>query len=187
VEARPTQESCRVWAADAASVDTLRNRLCEILVDCVENGAGVGFLAPLAMRDADAYWLRIQQAVADGRCVLLVGALDGNNVVGTVQLDVDTMPNQLHRATVSKLLVHSEARRRGLGEALMAGLERVALDQGRWLLTLDTATDAAVRLYERMGWSKAGVIPQYALNPDGTLTGTAFYWKELATAPDRPG
>jgi ribosomal protein S18 acetylase RimI-like enzyme len=187
VEARPTQESCRVWEADVASIDTLRSRLCEILVDCVENGAGVGFLAPLALQDADAYWRRIQQAVADGRCVLLVGALDGDNVAGTVQLDVDTMPNQPHRATVSKLLVHSAARRRGLGEALMAGLERVALDHGRWLLTLDTATDAAVRLYERMGWSKAGVIPQYAFNPDGMLTGTAFYWKELATPPDRPG
>jgi GNAT superfamily N-acetyltransferase len=108
-----------------------------------------------------------------------VAALGDGAVAGTVQLDVDTLPNQAHRATVSKLLVDPALRRRGIGEALMADLERVALDEGRWLLTLDTATADAARLYERMGWTLAGVIPYYALNPDRTLTGTAFYWKEL--------
>jgi ribosomal protein S18 acetylase RimI-like enzyme len=100
-------------------------------------------------------------------------------VAGTVQLDVNTMPNQPHRGTVSKLLVHTAQRRRGVGEALMAALEGAALDAGRWLLTLDTATPAAERLYERMGWTRAGVIPDYALNPDGSLTQTAYYWRRL--------
>ena len=160
-------------------MDALRPRLCEILVDSVEHGASVGFLAPLDLSVADAYWRRIGQAVAEGRCVLLVAALDDGAVAGTVQLDIDTLPNQPHRATVSKLLVHPDSRRQGVGEALMAGLERVALDLGRWLLTLDTATADAVRLYERMGWSLAGAIPDYALNPDETLTDTSFYWKKL--------
>ena len=121
--------------------------------------------------------------MAAGRCILLVATTSDGDVVGTVQLDVDTFPNQPHRATVCKLLVHSSARRRGVGEALMAELERVALDAGRWMLTLDTATDAAVRLYERMGWTFAGVLPRYAMNPDGSLTDTALYWKQLTPEP----
>ena len=168
-----------VRSVDAAAMRALRPRLCEILIDCVEHGASVGFLAPLAVSDAGAYWQRVERAVAGGRCVVLAGAVDGGEVAGTVQLDIDTLPNQPHRATVSKLLVHTAARRRGVGEALMAGVERAALDAGRWLLTLDTATAAAARLYVRRGWSLAGVIPSYALNPDGTPTETAFYWKEL--------
>jgi len=171
-----------VWTVDAAAMAAIRQRLCEILIDCVEHGASVGFLAPLDAGDADAYWQRIERAVAAGRCVMLAGAVAGGDVVGTVQLDIDTLPNQPHRATVSKLLVHTAARRRGVGEALMAGAERAALELGRWLLTLDTATADAARLYLRMGWSLAGVIPGYALNPDGTLTDTAFYWKELEAA-----
>jgi GNAT superfamily N-acetyltransferase len=173
----------RVWPVDASALEALRPRLCEILVDCVHHGASVGFLAPLAPADADAFWRRVERAVAEARCVLLVGALDDGAVVGTVQLDVDTLPNQPHRATVSKLLVCTTARRRGVGEALMVGVERAALDAGRWLLTLDTATDEAERLYRRLGWSLAGVIPRYALNPDGTLTDTSYYWKELVSRP----
>ena len=173
----------RVSVLDAAGVAHERPRLCEILADCVEHGASVGFLAPLDHAVADAYWRKIEGAVADDRCVLFVARTPEGVVQGTVQLDVDTLPNQPHRATVSKLLVHTGARRQGIGEALMGELERVALERGRWLLTLDTATADAVRLYERMGWSAAGAIPGYALNPDGTLTDTVFYWKELA----RPG
>jgi ribosomal protein S18 acetylase RimI-like enzyme len=164
-----------VHAGETASI---RARLGEILIDSVEHGGGVGFLAPLSPQDADAYWLRIERAVDDGRCVLLAAALD-SEVVGTVQLDVDTMPNQRHRGSVCKLLVHTSARRRGVGEALMRELEREARREGRWLLTLDTATGEAARLYERLGWKQAGVFPNYALNPDGTLTDTVLYWKDL--------
>jgi ribosomal protein S18 acetylase RimI-like enzyme len=177
----------RVWTVDASSLEALRPRLCEILIACVHDGASIGFLDPLQPADADAFWRRVGRAVAGGRCLLFAAAPPDGTVVGTVQLDVDTLPNQPHRATVSKLLVHPNARRRGVGEALMAGLERAAVDAGRWLLTLDTATDAAARLYERMGWALAGDIPDYALNPDGTLTATAFYWKRLARRPAGAG
>jgi ribosomal protein S18 acetylase RimI-like enzyme len=173
----------RARVVDASSLQALRPRLCEILIDSVEHGASVGFLAPLSVADADAYWRRVERAVGDGRCVLLVAGLADADVVGTVQLDIDTLPNQPHRATVSKLLVHSTVRRRGVGEALMVAVERAALEAGRWLLTLDTATLEAERLYQRMGWTAAGVIPNYALNPDGTLTATSWYWKELPRKP----
>lgn len=169
-----------IRALDEAAVNVFRPRLAEILIDCVAAGASVGFLHPLAPPEADAYWGRIGRAVAERRCILLAAELEDGSIAGTVQLDVDTMPNQPHRATVSKLLVHTSARRRGIGEALMDAVEQAALDAGRWLLTLDTATAAAARLYERRGWTAAGAIPGYALNPDGTLTDTVFYWKELA-------
>lgn len=170
----------QVRSADAESLAAMRPRLCEILVDCVQHGASVGFLAPLDPAEAGQYWRRVENAVAGGRRIVLVASSpDGGEIAGTVQLDVNTMANQPHRGTVSKLLVHSAQRRRGVGEALMAALEQAALDAGRWLLTLDTATPAAERLYERMGWTRSGVIPDYALNPDGTLTATAHYWKRL--------
>jgi GNAT superfamily N-acetyltransferase len=158
----------------------MRPRLCELLIDAVERGASVGFLSPLGVKEADTFWRRVQHAVAEGRRTLLVAALDDGVIAGTVQLELATAANQPHRATVSKLLVHSSARRQGMGEALMAEVERVAAEIGRWLLTLDTATAEARRLYERMGWHLTGPVPSYALNPDGTLTDTWIYWKELA-------
>ena len=168
----------RVWIVDASSADELRPALCDLLIDSVEHGASVGFLAPLSRTEANDYWRRIERAVAEDRCVLFAAALDGP-VIGTVQLDVDMLPNQRHRGSVAKLLVHTTARRQGVGEALMTALEAEARARGRWLLTLDTATGDAVRLYERMGWTASGPIPDYALNPDGSLTDTTFYWKRL--------
>lgn len=163
-----------VRSLDAADIAAMRPRLCEILIDCVAGGASVGFLDPLDPAEADQYWRRVEAAVDRGRRLVLAA-----DDAGTVQLDIDTMPNAPHRATVSKLLVHRSQRRRGIGEALMVALEGAALDAGRWLLTLDTATPDAERLYRRMGWQRAGVIPDYALNPDGTLTQTAHWWKRL--------
>ena len=167
-----------VWSVRGEALADVLPRLCELLIDSVERGASVGFLTPLAATDAMAYWRRIGAVVDDGRAVLLVAGED--EVLGTVQLDIDTLPNQPHRATISKLLVHSGARRRGTGAALMAAAEREARARGRWLLTLDTATAEAERLYDRMGWTAAGAIPDYAMNPDGSLTATTWYWKRLS-------
>ena len=168
-----------VWTVRAPFPDGLRGRLGEILIDSVEHGASVGFLSPLHHAAADDYWRRVERAVADGRSILLAAESDGA-VAGTVQVDVDTPPNQPHRATVCKLLVHTGARRRGLGEELMVAAEEAAAEAGRWLLVLDTATPAAERLYRRLGWTVAGVVPDYAMNPDSSLTQTVFYWKALA-------
>ena len=167
----------RVLAADA--IPQARPRLGEILIDCVGAGASIGFLDSLSAAEADSYWLRIERAVTAGSCVLLAGELESGELAGTVQLDIDTLPNQPHRATVSKLLVHTSARRHGLGEALMRALESEALERGRWLLTLDTATGDAERLYKRLGYTRAGLIPDYAMNPDSSLTATTFFWKRL--------
>jgi GNAT superfamily N-acetyltransferase len=174
-----------VWQPGPEELASLRPRLAEILVDCVERGASVGFLAPLEREEAETFWERVERAVEGGRRVVLLAALDGE-VVGTVQLELAQAANQPHRGTVSKLLVHTDARRRGIGEELMRALEPVALDAGRWLLVLDTATAEAERLYERLGWSEAGVVPDYALNPDSSPTQTRFYWKRLQPRQSSP-
>lgn len=177
----------RIEAVVPGALDGLLPRLVELLVDSVAHNASVGFLDPLGTEAARDYWGRVGADVADGGCVLLVARDDDGDgtVLGTVQLRLAAMPNQPHRAEVSKLLVHTGARRRGIGEALMRALEDEAVHAGRWLLTLDTATAEADRLYLRLGWTAAGAVPDYALNGDGTLTHTTFYFKRLSGAPRR--
>ncbi|MBV8543641.1 MAG: GNAT family N-acetyltransferase, partial [Acidobacteria bacterium] len=106
-------------------------------------------------------------------------ARDGRGIAGTVQLRPAPMPNQPHRADVAKLLVHRRARGKGLGRMLMEEIERRARSDGFTLLTLDTKRgDAAESLYRRVGWIEVGVIPGYALNPDGSLCDTVIFYKE---------
>jgi ribosomal protein S18 acetylase RimI-like enzyme len=154
--------------------------LAAILVDCVEGGASVGFLAPLTSDRAAAFWTGAIAALVRGERAILVARDSERRTVGTVSLAFALAENQPHRAEVTRLLVHRTARQLGAGEALMRAVEAAALDEGRTLLVLDTATDAAARLYLRLGWTCAGVIPGYALNPDGSLCDTTLYWKSLA-------
>lgn len=154
--------------------------LVDILIDCVDGGASVGFLAPLAVTKATAYWEGVTDSAIRGERSLLVARDAGRAIHGTVQVIPALYENQPHRADISKLLVHRAVRRSGAGEALMRHGEKLALASGRTLLVLDTATPEAARLYERLGWTAAGVIPNYALNPDRTLCDTTFYYKYLA-------
>jgi len=153
--------------------------LADVLIDCVEGDASVGFMHPLSRDRAVAFWRRVATDVEAGERVLLV-AEDGHGICGTVQLVLAPMENQPHRADLSKLLVHRRARRRGLGAELMRAAEAESLACGRTLLVLDTATDDAERLYERLGWSRVGVVPGYALMPRGARCDTAIYYRELS-------
>ena len=166
----------RLTAADARAV---RDGLASVLVDCVEGGASVSFMAPFthaqACREFDA-WIADAEA---GRRVIL-GAFEGSAVVGTVQIVLAVPPNQPHRGEIAKLLVLRSARRRGIAEALMERAEAEARSEGKTLLVLDTVTgDAAERLYARLGWSRVGVIPDYALYPDGRPCATTVFFKTL--------
>jgi orotate phosphoribosyltransferase/ribosomal protein S18 acetylase RimI-like enzyme len=150
----------------------------------VHDGAGVSFIVPFSVEDARRFWRdRVVPGVRAQTRRVLVARRDGR-IVGTVQLDLGTPPNQLHRAEVSKLLVHPEARRRGIARALMVALEAVARSEGRTLLTLDTWTGReAEALYRSLGYTVAGVIPRYArgsVTPD--LEPTTIMYKELAEA-----
>ena len=164
---------------DAAGAASAERALAEILRACVDAGAAVSYLPPLALETARAFYHRKASEVAAGTRILLAGWVNGA-LAGTVTLDLDTPMNQPHRADVQKLLVHPEARRHGLARALMAALESEARTAHRSLLTLDTkADDAAEPLYRALGYHEAGRIPRYALNPDGTKHDTVLFWKEL--------
>ena len=154
-----------------------RDALAAVLVDCVEGGASVSFMAPFTHDEARAFFDSIEPDIAAGARVLLAAFLD-DEVVGTVQVAAAWPPNQPHRADVAKLLVHRSARNRGIGRLLMERAEVEAREQGWTLLVLDTVTgDPAERLYERMGWTKVGVIPNFALYPDGRPCDTTVFWK----------
>ena len=167
----PTWSLRRLHAVDDAQIDGLAG----VLIDCVEGGASVSFMHPLSRDRAVAFWRRVADGVAAGERALLV-AEDARGVCGTVQLVLDQPENQPHRADLSKLLVHRRARRQGLGEALMRAAEGMARDCGKTLLVLDTASDEAERVYERLGWVRVGVVPDFALLPHGGLCGTTFFY-----------
>ncbi|WP_291567424.1 GNAT family N-acetyltransferase [Bradyrhizobium sp.] len=154
-------------------------QLADVLVDCVEGGASVSFMSPFSRDSALGFFRKVERSVAAGDTVLLAARLDGT-IVGTVQLGLDTPPNQPHRADIQKMLVHRSARGRGIGAALMAEVEEEARRCGRWLLVLDTVPgENGHRLYLRAGWTQSGIVPDYALFPDGRPCDTAFMWKRL--------
>jgi GNAT superfamily N-acetyltransferase len=153
--------------------------LAVILLDCVAGGASVSFMADLTPAAAEAFW-RDQARAADGRAILV--AEDAQGLFGVVQLIPAWPPNQPHRADVAKLLVHRRGRGRGAAKALMVALEDEARAMGRWLLVLDTVTGgAAEQLYGGPGWTRAGVVEDFALMPDGALCATTYFYKRLET------
>jgi ribosomal protein S18 acetylase RimI-like enzyme len=172
----PVWTDVRILSAEQAERE--RVALAEILADCVAGGASVSFMAPFPVEAAHRWWAGVIESVAAERTVLFGGYRDGA-LLGTVQLGLDVPPNQPHRADVKKLLVHRRARGVGLGAALMLALEAEARRRGLALLTLDTASAEGDRLYRRLGYTETGVIPNYALYPDGRFCDTTIFWKAL--------
>ncbi|WP_269510245.1 GNAT family N-acetyltransferase [Burkholderia sp. IMCC1007] len=167
----------RVDASEAqASVDAL----ADLLIDCVEGGASVSFMLPIARSTAIAFWTRVADGVASGERILLVAEDTAGRIVGTVQIVTGQPENQPHRADIAKMLVSRHARRQGIAARLMAAADDAARDAGKTVLVLDTVTGGdAERLYERAGWQRVGVIPNYALMPDGALCATTYFHKQL--------
>ena len=163
-------------------LDVSRLGLAELLMDAVQHGASVGFLEDLDLHQALAYVDGLAPRIARGELLLWV-VQAGDRVVGSVQLSLCLKPNGLNRGEVQKLLVHSGARRHGLGRRLMAELEMRALKERRGLVYLDTeAGSVAEAFYRRLGYVKAGEIPDYACGPGGIYGATALYWKRLLAA-----
>nr|WP_239157754.1 GNAT family N-acetyltransferase [Streptomyces sp. SID13726] len=169
---------------DGAQLLERAEELADLLVDTVAGGASVGFLAPMDRTAALGWWRERADAVAAGRC-LVWAACDGHRTLGTVGLALPDKPNSRHRAELVKLMVHRDARGRGLGRRLLDTAEGAAAEAGITLLHLDTETDSpAERLYASAGWTRAGAIPDYAADPGGVLRSTTLYYKRLgATAP----
>jgi ribosomal protein S18 acetylase RimI-like enzyme len=167
----------------AAEVRAKAGELGAILADCVAGGASVSFMAPFTADDARAFYERVADAADKGMVSVLVAEVDGV-AMGTVQVAYDMPPNQPHRGDIRKLLVYRQARRRGLARALMLAAEEEALARGRPLLVLDTASDGAERLYTELGWQRVGIIPDYALLPDGGYCDTLYFYKRVGPLPD---
>jgi ribosomal protein S18 acetylase RimI-like enzyme len=164
---------------DLDTASDLLPELVDLLQDAVGDGASVGFLPPLSHQEALAYWGDVLEEVEAGTRVLLA-ARDEEGLAGAVQLELPGKPNASHRAEVQKLIVHTRARRRGLGRALLEAAERRALQLGRTLLVLDTRQgDAAEQLYRKQGYTAVGVIPGYARSANGQLDGTVVFYRQL--------
>ncbi|HEY0953894.1 MAG TPA: GNAT family N-acetyltransferase [Roseateles sp.] len=165
---------------DGAEALARVGELADVLRDCVEGGASVGFMLPLAEERCEAFWRRVAAGVAAGERHLFVAEDEAVRICGTLSLVVDMPDNQPHRADVSKMLVHRRARRQGIAERLLHALEAKARAIGKTTLVLDTVTGSdASRLYERLGWQRAGDIPNYALMPDGPPCSTSYYFKPI--------
>ena len=153
--------------------------LATVLHDCVAGGASVSYMAPFSLEDAREAFAGFVAEAEQGRRLIL-GAFAGDDLVGTVQVILALPPNQPHRAEIAKLLVHRSARRRGIAELLMEAAEMEARAEGKTLLVLDAVSgDDAARLYARLGWTRVGEIPGYALYPDGRPCPTTFFWKGI--------
>ena len=175
-----TKDNSPIVIRAAGSHPGLAGALAEVLVDCVEAGASVGFMLPLGVERAEGFWESTIDSSLRGERILLVAEEEATGaIVGTVQVILGAPENQPHRGEVAKMLVHRRARRRGIAEALMRAAEAAALEAGKTLLVLDTASADAERLYDRLGWQRVGVIPGYALWPDGGLVDTSVYYKLL--------
>jgi ribosomal protein S18 acetylase RimI-like enzyme len=168
-----------IRALDPGRLDEDAASLVALLQDAVASGASVGFVPPMGARAARAYWAGVKNAITGGNRILLA-AVEQGDVLGAVQLDLAVMPNARHRAEVMKLMVHRAARRRGIGKALMLALEDAARRANRRLLVLDTRPgDPAEQLYLALGYTRAGVIPRYALSAAGMLEATVYMYREL--------
>jgi GNAT superfamily N-acetyltransferase len=153
--------------------------LSDVLIDCVEGGASVSFMLPMSRAKAEAFWQSISASVDRGERIVLAAEDASGTIVGTVQVILDQPENQPHRGDLAKMLVHRRARRQGVGAALLAAAEYRALERGKTLLVLDTASGDAERLYARQGWQRCGEIPEYALMPDGKPCATTIFFKFL--------
>jgi GNAT superfamily N-acetyltransferase len=155
--------------------------LTDLLIETVAAGGSVSFMHPLAPERARAFWEQSLAAAADGGRVVL-GAMENGQVVGTVTLLLDCPPNQPHRGEIAKMMTRVGRRGRGIARALMVEAERIAVERGRTLLNLDTAEeDGAGPFYEKLGFVRVGVIPEYAYRPHGGLCGTIIYYKRISS------
>ena len=153
--------------------------LAALLQEAVNSGASIGFLLPITDEDAINYWQEVVQALQGPNRILLIAQIDGK-IVGTVQLDLASRTNGSHRAEVAKLMVHTSYRKRGVGQELMNAIEHEAQLAGRTTLILDTREgDPSERLYTKLGYVRAGTIPEYARSTDGSLHTTVFMYKLL--------
>jgi GNAT superfamily N-acetyltransferase len=153
--------------------------LADLIVDAVAGGASINFLASVTHDEAGAWWRDLEDDVGTGVISPFV-AVVGGRIVGSTLLIRSVKANSPHRAEIGKVVVRRDVRRRGIAASLMKAAEDRAREEGRWLLVLDTVTDSAAdSLYRSLGWRETGIVPNYAMLPDGTPWAATFFWKDL--------
>lgn len=155
--------------------------LANLTQHVVHGGASIGFMENCQKDDMVVFWTAVSDKVAQKKTLLLIArALETNQIIGTVQLQIDLPKNQPHRADLAKMHVHALHRRKGIAKDLLLRAEEIALQHGRYILVLDTVTDSdAQNLYLKCGWVEVGHIPEYALLPNGELCGTTYMYRKL--------
>lgn len=177
-----------IAALPADAYEAAIPELAALLVDAVDGGASVNFVAGVTPQETAAWWRARVDAVLDGKITLFVARDDDGRIIGSTLLDRSINPNSPHRAEIGKVLVHSSARRQGIATALMTAAEDRAREEGRWMLVLDTVTASpAAALYESLGWQTVGTIPGYALNTAGVPEAATYYYKDLRNGPEQHG
>jgi GNAT superfamily N-acetyltransferase len=172
-------EACEIRILDGDEALGHAEALGAVLADCVAGGASVNFMAPYSVKDATAFFKGVAAEAAGGRTILIAGFVEGV-LLGTVQVRLAMPPNQPHRAEIAKMLVHRSARRRGLAARLLAVAEAAAARAGKSLLCLDTAVGGeAEHLYRARAWVECGLIPDFALWPDGRYCATRLFYKRI--------
>jgi GNAT superfamily N-acetyltransferase len=175
--------SVTIRAINANEAQQLLGVLSDLLVDAVAHGASVNFMAGFTHEAASSYWSKQIAGLASHDRIWLV-AEEADAIIGTVMCIFAGQPNQPYRADISKMLVHSTQRKRGIGEQLMQAIEAAALQASKALLVLDTGEGGAGdRLYRRCGWTAIGTIPGFAYTTDGRPEGATFFYKEIAPTP----
>ncbi|XZT96160.1 GNAT family N-acetyltransferase [Acinetobacter baumannii] len=150
-----------------------------LLEDSVNNGASIGFLAPIEKNEVVNYWREVNSKLANGNNRLWI-AIQQGTIIGSVQLSLVSKKNGVHRAEVEKLMVLRTVRKQGIATLLMNELENFAREKGLRLLVLDTREgDVSELLYSKIGFVRVGVIPSFALSSNGNYDGTAIYYKKL--------
>ncbi|MGY6704819.1 GNAT family N-acetyltransferase [Roseinatronobacter sp.] len=171
-----TSHSFSVIELSSCDIDTYTSDLCRVLIDSVREGAAISFMATLTLAEAERFWRNDVRAAVQRGGRQLFGVLADSRLVGTVQLITGMPPNQPHRAEISKMIVHPESRRLGLGKALMTAAIDAARRADKVLVTLDTRTgDVSEALYRSVGFEQAGVIPDFAFDPDGQARHATTY------------
>ena len=173
-------DSITLRRVGAADVHACIDGLTDVLLDCVEGGASISFMWPLARDKALAFWHKVACGVVLGERALLVAEDADGGIVGTAQLVLAQPENQPHRADVAKVLVHRRARRRGIASRLMRAIDDTARAEGKSVLVLDTVTGSdGDGLYAAIGWTRVGVVPRYALMPDGAMCDATIFYKHV--------
>ena len=169
-----------IESLDVAALARDRDGLARLLRSCVDAGGSLGYLSPMPEEEAVGFWKSVEPQVASGQRIVVI-ARDGERIVGTAQLALETKPNGRHRAEVLTVMVAPDERRRGIAADLMSAIERCARERSRALLILDTAEgpSGARAFYESLGYTYAGGIPDYALDPDGRPAKNAIYFKRI--------